>query len=79
MVRAYIERIKEVNVYLNAVVDERFSAALEDAKIIDMQIADARLDGTLDELVTNKPLLGVPFTVKESCSVAGEFLSLIQK
>lgn len=61
-----------MNPLLNAVVDERYRAALEDAKEVDRRLAEARKNGKLDELVAGKPLLGVPFTVKESCSLAGK-------
>ncbi|XP_026321849.1 fatty-acid amide hydrolase 2-A-like isoform X2 [Hyposmocoma kahamanoa] len=71
LVSIYVDRVKEVNPYLNAVVEERYRAALEEAKSVDRQIADAKQHGTLDLLVKNKPLLGVPFSVKESCSLAG--------
>lgn len=68
VVSAYIERIKEVNPYVNAVVEDRFEAAIEDARRAD------RLVQTTSEfvLVTNYPILGVPFTVKESCSLKGK-------
>ncbi|XP_047022576.1 fatty-acid amide hydrolase 2-A-like [Helicoverpa zea] len=71
LVTIYIERVKEVNPYINAVVDERYRAATEDAKAVDRQIEEAKKNGTFEDLVKNKPLLGVPFTVKESCSLAG--------
>lgn len=68
VVCAYIERIKEVNPIINAVVEDRFEAAIEDAKRAD------RLVQTTSELqlITNYPILGVPFTVKESCSLNGK-------
>lgn len=68
VVCAYIERIKEVNPIINAVVEDRFDAAIEDAKRAD------RLVQTTSELqlITNYPILGVPFTVKESCSLNGK-------
>ena len=65
--------MKEVNPYLNAVVEERYRAATEDAKSIDRQILEAKKDGSFEDLVRDKPLFGVPFTVKESCSLAGEW------
>ncbi|XP_031633362.1 fatty-acid amide hydrolase 2-A-like [Contarinia nasturtii] len=67
VVLAYIERIKEVNPMINALVEDRFEAAIEDAKRAD------RLVETTSEflLITNYPILGVPFTVKESCSLKG--------
>ncbi|KAJ8733092.1 hypothetical protein PYW08_001390 [Mythimna loreyi] len=71
LVTIFINRVKEVNPYLNAVVEERYRAATEDAKSIDRQIEEAKKNGTLEDLVKDKPLLGVPFTVKESCSLAG--------
>lgn len=72
VVLAYIERIKEVNPILNAVVEDRFEAALEDARRAD------RLVQTTSEflLVTNYPILGVPFTVKESCSLKGMYRTI---
>ncbi|KAL4705184.1 hypothetical protein ACJJTC_018430, partial [Scirpophaga incertulas] len=67
LVRACIERIKLVNPVLNAVVDERFDDALNDAKEIDRMIAE----GLPDEYFKERPFLGVPFTAKESHAVAG--------
>lgn len=72
LVNIYINRVKEVNPFLNAVVEERFGAALDEAKATDRLIEDAKKDGTFLHLVKDKPLLGVPFTVKESCSLAGK-------
>lgn len=70
VVRAYIERIKEVNPLINAVVEDRFQEAIEDAKRADklVQTTPTYL------LITNYPILGVPFTVKESCSLKGKYL-----
>lgn len=67
MVRAYIGRIKEVNPLINAVVEDRFDAAIEDAKRADIIVQTTpKL-----QLITNHPILGVPFTVKESCKLKG--------
>ncbi|XP_026737564.1 fatty-acid amide hydrolase 2-A-like isoform X1 [Trichoplusia ni] len=71
LVTVYINRVKEVNPYLNAVVDERYRAALDDARAVDREIEEAKKNNTFDQLVKDKPLLGVPFTVKESCSLIG--------
>ncbi|KAG6450159.1 fatty-acid amide hydrolase 2-A [Manduca sexta] len=71
LVSMYISRVKEVNPYINAVVEERYRAALDEAKAVDRQIYEAKTHGVFEELVKNKPLLGVPFTVKESCQLAG--------
>merc|ERR1711963_269750 len=64
IVRACIDRINEINPTLNAVVDERFSLALEEAQTVD------RIIGTLGEkaieaLAVESPFLGVPFSTKE--------------
>ncbi|XP_053611056.1 fatty-acid amide hydrolase 2-like [Plodia interpunctella] len=67
LVRAVIERIKEVNPVLNAVVEDRFELALAEAKEVDKTIAA----GLTEEEWRNKPFLGVPFTSKESQSVKG--------
>ncbi|XP_058453043.1 fatty-acid amide hydrolase 2-B-like [Malaya genurostris] len=71
VVRAYIERIREVNPLINAVVEERFTAALEEARKVDEMIANMQTIW----LIKTYPLLGVPFTVKESCSLKGAVLT----
>ncbi|XP_034247256.1 fatty-acid amide hydrolase 2-A-like isoform X2 [Thrips palmi] len=65
VVTAFVDRINAVNPVVNAVVDQRFTDALRDAKDI-----DARLDAG-DESLKDLPLLGVPITVKESIAVKG--------
>ncbi|KPJ03341.1 Fatty-acid amide hydrolase 2-A [Papilio xuthus] len=72
VVGAFIERIKEVNPYLNAVVEERFEEAKREATTLDQRLYEARWGGGELELLKNKPLYGLPFTVKESCSLAGQ-------
>lgn len=72
----YINRIKEVNPILNAIADEQFSQALEDAKKVDEFLQSTKLSET--ELEKSKPLLGVPVTIKESCSLAGMQVLLMQ-
>uniref|UniRef100_A0A182MVM3 Amidase domain-containing protein n=1 Tax=Anopheles culicifacies TaxID=139723 RepID=A0A182MVM3_9DIPT len=67
VVRAYIDRIREVNPLINAVVEERFGAAIEEARKADVLISETQPLW----LIKNYPLLGVPFTVKESCSLRG--------
>ncbi|XP_076619159.1 fatty-acid amide hydrolase 2-B-like [Colletes latitarsis] len=69
VVEAYIERIKEVNPFLNAVVEERFDAAVNDAKICDAKLKTGKV--TAATLEREKPLYGVPVTIKETCSLAG--------
>lgn len=58
-----IDHIKRVNGSLNAVVEERFNLALEEAK---------EKDRLVDQVDFNKqPLYGVPISIKESFNVKG--------
>ncbi|XP_017782827.1 PREDICTED: fatty-acid amide hydrolase 2-like isoform X2 [Nicrophorus vespilloides] len=61
VVLAHINRIKEVNGLLNAVIDERFDAALEEARRVDENIAKGVYAG---RDFKQKIFLGVPFTTK---------------
>lgn len=58
---------------LNAIVDGPFDEALEEAKRIDERIAKNQI--TAAEF-NSKPFLGVPFTTKDSTSVAGKLHTL---
>lgn len=69
LIRTYIERCKEVNPYINAVVDERYTDALEEARAIDRKICAGTL--TVKQMEDETPLLGLPITVKESIAVRG--------
>nr|XP_018917434.1 PREDICTED: fatty-acid amide hydrolase 2 [Bemisia tabaci] len=71
VVSAFIERIKEVNNVLNAVVDNRFEEAIQEAKDVDAFLRSTSL--SVDQLEKEKPFLGVPFSNKES--TAGKGLS----
>ncbi|XP_017783277.1 PREDICTED: fatty-acid amide hydrolase 2-like [Nicrophorus vespilloides] len=68
-VEAYINRIKEVNPVLNAVVEERFDAALEEARLVDAYVARGEM--SVQKIGEKYPLLGVPITIKEVVAVAG--------
>lgn len=69
IVEAYITRIKQVNPFINAVVDDRFLAAVVEAKNCDEQLKAGKFDvATLEK---EKPLYGVPITIKECCAVKG--------
>ena len=70
VVRACVDRIKEVNSLINAVVDQRFEAALEEARKCDRLISSLSEPG-LAQLSVEQPLLGVPFSTKEGIAVAG--------
>src|SRR5690625_1826275 len=58
-----IDHILEVNKELNAVVEERFSKALDEAREADKHIHSASLQ--------HRPLYGVPISIKESLHVKG--------
>nr|XP_015802251.2 fatty-acid amide hydrolase 2-B [Nothobranchius furzeri] len=69
VVQAYIDRIQEVNPFLNAVVKDRFAAALQEAAQVDKLIEEET--GGEEVLEDRLPLLGVPLSVKESFSLQG--------
>lgn len=69
VIKAYVDRIQEVNPFVNAVVEERFEAALLEARKIDEEIEKGLR--TSEEMEKETPLLGVPITVKESIAVKG--------
>ncbi len=62
VVGAHIDLHRRFAQRINAVVAERFEAALGDAAAADARVAEG---------VDLPPLLGVPFTVKETIAVAG--------
>ncbi|XP_076624961.1 fatty-acid amide hydrolase 2-B-like [Colletes latitarsis] len=69
VVEVYIQRIKEVNPILNAVIEERFEAAINDAKICDENLKTGNVIPAI--LEREKPLYGVPVSIKESCALEG--------
>ena len=71
VVKSFIERIKDTQDALNAVVDERFDEAIKDAKKIDILIQQSHASGTLETFCKDKPFLGVPFTTKDCFPVKG--------
>ncbi|XP_017783469.1 PREDICTED: fatty-acid amide hydrolase 2-B-like [Nicrophorus vespilloides] len=77
LVNAYIQRVKEVNPTINCVAEDRFEAALQDAKKVDLMLDDDNVD--LDELRRTKPLLGLPITIKENLPVQGLSSTLCSK
>lgn len=68
VVAAHIDLARRVNPGLNAIVMERFEAALRDADLADARVEAAIHLGTVDEL---PPLLGVPCTIKENFEYVG--------
>ncbi|XP_019713904.1 fatty-acid amide hydrolase 2-B [Hippocampus comes] len=69
VVQAYIDRIQQVNPLLNAVVKDRFSAALQEAAQVDKLIDEE--PGGEEVLADRLPFLGVPLSVKESFGLQG--------
>lgn len=72
LILAVKKRVEEINPIINALIDERFEAALNEAKNVDQLIQEA-LSGceTAKETIAKKSLLGIPFTVKDSIAVEG--------
>jgi amidase len=62
VVRAFLNRIEQVNPQINAVVQLRAEPAIEDARAADKELRANQLRG---------PLHGVPITVKDSFDTAG--------
>ncbi|CAN7944368.1 unnamed protein product, partial [Ixodes hexagonus] len=69
VVRAYIERISQVQPVLNAVVKDRFQDALREAALADQLVRSGTK--STEQLAQEKPLLGVPFTAKNSVAIKG--------
>ncbi|TMW48626.1 hypothetical protein DOY81_006291 [Sarcophaga bullata] len=73
VVKAYCDRIKSVNLQINAVVDGPFLEALDEAQEIDRKLDSNEI---AEEDLQKKPFLGVPFTTKDSTAVAGKLHTL---
>nr|XP_033326332.1 fatty-acid amide hydrolase 2-A-like [Megalopta genalis] len=69
LVQACIDRIEEVNPFLNAIVEDRFEEALAEAKKCDAMLKSGEVNAVT--LEKEKPLFGVPVTIKESLSLNG--------
>jgi aspartyl-tRNA(Asn)/glutamyl-tRNA(Gln) amidotransferase subunit A len=71
---------KKNNIPLNAFL-EVYEDALKDAEFADAERASAKAKGAeeLAKLLDKKPLLGVPFAVKDNMSVKGEKLTCASK
>ncbi|XP_077507588.1 fatty-acid amide hydrolase 2-A-like [Amblyomma americanum] len=69
LVSAYIRRIRQVQPVINAAVEERFEEALREAEEADQLVSSG--DTSAYQLSQKKPLLGLPFSVKNSIAVKG--------
>lgn len=70
IMEAFRRRVEAVNPIINAVVDDRFEAALREAREVDRRL-DACTQEEREEIGRVQPLLGVPFTAKETVMVDG--------
>ncbi|XP_043501542.1 fatty-acid amide hydrolase 2-like [Polistes fuscatus] len=68
VVQSFIDRCKEVDKIIHAIVEDRFKEAIEDAKQVDFELESYK---DTDDLKETKPFLGVPFTTKESNEAEG--------
>lgn len=75
VIEATFERIAQVNPTINAVIDQRYREALKEAQQVD-QLVQRHLRGEdgLGHLL-EKPLLGIPVTVKDCTAVQGMLLT----
>lgn len=69
VMRTYIQRSQLVNPYINAVTDARYVDALQDAIAVDQFLESGQK--TEDQIAEETPLLGVPFTCKETLGIKG--------
>lgn len=69
VVKAFIQRIRDVNPIINAVVEDRFAEALEEARYIDELLATT--SKSEEEIYEETPFLGVPVTIKEAIALKG--------
>lgn len=67
---AYIDRAKEINPIVNAIIGERYNEALKDAQKVD-DILDKK-EGHGKYSAVNAPFLGVPLSAKEAFGVKGK-------
>lgn len=73
--KAYIDRVVEVNGLINAVVDSRYGEALKEASMVDQLVRSGQYSES--QLAEDFPLLGVPFTAKEALLIQGISLKLV--
>ncbi|CAL1289229.1 unnamed protein product, partial [Larinioides sclopetarius] len=69
IMEAYVERAKSVHPFINAAVDERYEEAIKDAKEVDKFLASGVKSE--EDIAKETPLLGVPFSCKESIGITG--------
>lgn len=70
IVKAFQKRALAVNHTVHAIVDDRFEAALSEAREVDKKL-NACTPEQREEMGRAQPLLGVPFTSKENVMIQG--------
>ncbi|XP_023721734.1 fatty-acid amide hydrolase 2 [Cryptotermes secundus] len=69
VVKAFISRIRDVNPLLNCMMDNRFEAAILDARYVDRVVQTGAKSE--QQMAKETPFFGVPLSVKESIAVKG--------
>lgn len=69
IMRAYVEHAENVNKITNAIVEQRFQNALQEAIEVDKKLKESTKSAA--EMEAETPLLGVPVSIKESIMVEG--------
>lgn len=72
------EKDKSAQIPLNAFI-ETFDDAILKARAADKEIANAREQGKIDSLFEQKPLLGLPFAIKDNMNCKGHRLTCASK
>ena len=72
------ETDKSAKIPLNAFI-EMFEDAVTKAEACDKEIADARAAGSIEKLFEEKPLIGIPFAIKDNMNCKGHRLTCASK
>ncbi|KAG0428627.1 hypothetical protein HPB47_024414 [Ixodes persulcatus] len=69
LVERYMARLRAVQPVINAVVEDRFEEAMDEARAADRLVASGEV--SREQLAREKPFLGVPLTTKDCYAVKG--------